>query len=99
MTFRLVDARSGGTLWENSVERVVSSNAGSSGDPLVDLLSAVVSAAATAASTDYVPLARQANSGALASLPPGPLRADHEEVRAKLLADRAEWQAQQAQDR
>lgn len=96
MTFRLVDARSGETIWENSVQRSVSSGGGSSGNLLADLLTAAVDAAATAASTDYVPLAREANAGALATLPPGPLRADHAEVRAKLLGDREAWEAQQA---
>lgn len=96
MTFRLVDTQTGETLWENSVERSVSSGGGNSGSLLADLLTAAVSAAATAASTDYVPLARDANAGALATLPPGPLRGDHGEVRAQLLADRAAWEAKQA---
>jgi hypothetical protein len=96
MTFRLVDARSGEEIWENSVRREVSSGSGGTGSLVADLLYAVVDAAATAASTDYVPLARDANAGALASLPPGPLRGDHEAVRTQLLADRAAWEAQQA---
>lgn len=96
MTFRLVDTRTGETLWKNSVQRSVSSSSGSSGNLLADLLTAAVSAAATAAGTDYVPLARDANAGALASLPPGPLRGDHGAVRDQLLGDRAAWEAQQA---
>jgi hypothetical protein len=96
MSFRLDDARTGETIWENSVQRSVSSGSGGSGDLLADLLIAVVDAATTAAATDYVPLARDANAGALASLPPGPLRDDHQAVRTQLLADRAAWEAAQA---
>ncbi|HVS19773.1 MAG TPA: GNA1162 family protein, partial [Planctomycetota bacterium] len=59
LTLRLVDARSAETLWVNSVRSVVSSDSGSSGNPIADLLTAVISAAATAAATDYVPRARQ----------------------------------------
>lgn len=85
MTYRLVDTHSGEVLWERDESQVVSSGSGSSGSPLADLLSAAVSAAVTAASTDYVPLARQANAAALVGLPPGVLRADHAEVRERLL--------------
>jgi hypothetical protein len=49
-----------------------------------------------AATTDYVPLDRDANARVLAALPPGPLRDDHETVRSQLLADRAAWEAQRA---
>jgi len=89
MTYELVDARSGEMIWHDDEARVVSSSAGSSGSPLADLITAAVSAAVTAASTDYVPLARQANAGALSILPPGPLRDDHQEVRERMLAEYA----------
>jgi len=87
MDYRMVDARTGELLWENSARQVVSSNSGSSGgDPLAALLSAVIESAVNASATDYVPLARQANFVALGALPPGPLSSEHAKVRQELLA-------------
>jgi len=89
MTYQLVDARTGAVIWEDDEARVVTSDTSSSGNPLADLIGAAINAAVTAAATDYVPLARQANVGALSVLPPGPLREDHAEVRERLLAAHA----------
>jgi len=75
MTYQLVDTTTGEILWEDTGARVVSSDAGqsSSGNVFADLIVMAVSAAVTAATQEYVPLARQANVMALRSLPLGPI--------------------------
>jgi hypothetical protein len=82
MTYRLVDARTGQTLWEDHASRQVSSDSGGG-----SLLAAMISAAVTAATTDYVPLARQASDAALRTLPAGPLSPRFEDEK-KLYLDR-----------
>jgi hypothetical protein len=87
MDYRLVDAHTGGTLWEKSERQVMSSDSGGSGsDPLAALLAAMIESAINASTTDYVPLARQANAAALGALPPGPLSKEHDKAKAELLA-------------
>lgn len=94
MTYELVDAETGTTLWKDSATRSVQSD--SSGG----LLAAALNAAVTALSTQYVDLARQANAQALAGLPAGPLHADHAEERERymrLAAKQAEERARKAE--
>jgi hypothetical protein len=87
MDYRMVDAHTGELLWQNSARQVVSSNSGNGGgDALGALLYALVESAVNASSSDYVPLARQANVAALGALPPGPLSEAHAKVRQELLA-------------
>jgi hypothetical protein len=87
LSYRMVDARTGEVIWENAERQVMSSNPNSGGgDPLASLIAAVIESAITAATTDYAPLARAANTQALAVLPPGPLRKDHDKVKEQLLA-------------
>lgn len=87
MNYRMLDARTGELLWEKSERKILDSNAGhSTSDPLAGLVAALIESAINAASSDYVPLARQANAAALAGLPPGPLSKDHAKVRETLLA-------------
>lgn len=79
MTYELVDTATGETLWIDSATRSIQSD--SSGG----LLSAVLNAALTAATVQYVPLAQQANLMALASLPAGPLSPAYEKERTRYL--------------
>ena len=88
MTYELVDARTGDTLWKDEGSRTVNSD--SSGG----LLAAAINAAVTALSVQYVDLARQANALALVSLPAGPLHAKFEREREKYMKI-AEEQAEQ----
>lgn len=81
MTYQLVDAASAAILWQDSRTQTVSSDTSSG-----SLLGLLVNAAITAASVDYVPLARQANAVALQSLPAGPLSPRYEAERAAFLA-------------
>lgn len=69
MDYRLVDCHTGEDLWTARATRTRSS--GGSGGGLIGLFVSVVDAAISAAVTDYVPLASEANTGALQSLPPG----------------------------
>jgi hypothetical protein len=76
--YRLV-SKDGTELWKESKRmQYQPQNNNSTGSPLGDLLSAVVSAAITRAAPNYMPLARQANQQAFTSgpnaIPRGPYR-------------------------
>jgi hypothetical protein len=77
LTYVLKDGRTGDLLWEDHEAATYSSDPGRG-----DLLVAVISAAVTKASPDYLPLARQANARALAypgpGFPAGPYRPEHD---------------------
>jgi hypothetical protein len=93
MTYELVDTATGETLWKDEATRTVQSD--SSGG----LIAAVVSAAMTAVSYEYVDLARQANTDALLGLPAGPLHPDHAEEREsymRIAEEQAEERAKEA---
>ncbi len=79
MTYELVDTETGETLWKDSGTRTVQSD--SSGG----LIGAMINAALTALTVEYVDLARSANAQALDSLPAGPMHADYEEERSKYM--------------
>jgi len=81
MTYALVDTATGAVLWQDSRTQVVSSDSSSG-----SLLGILINAAITAASVDYVPLARQANAVALQSLPAGPLSPNFEAERDAYLS-------------
>ena len=83
MTYKLVDTDSGDLLWEDSRTQVVQSDSNSNSG----LLAILISAAVTAAATDYVPLARQGNAVALESLPAGPLSPDFDSERNRYLSE------------
>lgn len=80
MTYELVDAASGETLWKDSRTQAVSSDSSSG-----SLIVMMINAAMTAATTSYVQLARQANAVALKSLPAGPLSANYEAEKNRYL--------------
>jgi hypothetical protein len=75
-TYVLKDAKTGATLWEDQRAMTYSSDSGGGG-----LIGALVNAAVTKASPNYMPLARQANAQALAwpgpGFPAGPYRPDY----------------------
>ncbi len=76
MTYTLRDAKTGGILWEAHQTAQYTSDSGGGG-----LLGAVVNAAVTKASPNYMPLARRANAVALAypgpGFPVGPYRPEY----------------------
>ncbi len=72
MHYKLVSTRTGAVLWETSHQEVLQSNSGGGGGGLGGLIAAAINAAVTAAATDYVPMAMQANLNACATLPAGP---------------------------
>ncbi len=88
IAYRLVDCRSGEAIWE-TVSMAERRSSAYGGDPLTLVVSAALDAALTAALTDYVPLAREANTKALASLVPGPYSPEYEATKARLVR---EWQ-------
>jgi len=69
--YALKDGKTGETLWTDKQAMVYSSNSGGGGGGLGSLIAAVVSAAVTKAAPNYMPLARQANSQAMAFPGPG----------------------------
>ena len=80
MTYELFDTETGEILWETSGRQSLQSDSSGS------ILTAVVNAAITAASTRYVDLARRANIYALTSLPAGPFSVHFERDRTQYLA-------------
>jgi hypothetical protein len=79
--YKLVDVKTATVLWEDKRTMVYSSNSGNSGGGLGALIGAVINAAVTKAAPNYMPLARQANTTALAypgpGLPAGPYRPEY----------------------
>jgi hypothetical protein len=71
LEYVLKDGKTGETLWTEKQSVIYSSDSGAGGGGLGSLLAALVSAAVTKASPDYMPLARQANAGAMAFPGPG----------------------------
>ncbi|MGQ9589082.1 MAG: GNA1162 family protein [Planctomycetota bacterium] len=88
--YRLVDARSGDSIWE-SVATAERRSGASGTDPITLAISAAVDAALTAALTDYVPLAREANAAALRSLVPGPYSLEYEGTKERLIREWREY--------
>ncbi|MGA1534449.1 MAG: GNA1162 family protein [Planctomycetota bacterium] len=84
MEYKLVSTASEEILWEAAFSETITSDSGSGsgGHPLADLIVAAISAAATAAGTDYVPLARKANLRAFSTLPSGPYNPNFESEKA-----------------
>ena len=76
LTYTLKSAHTGRELWKEHRVLAYSPQHNSSGNPLVDLIADVVSAAVTKAAPNYMPLARQANAQAVSlkgtGLPAGP---------------------------
>ncbi len=75
-TYTIKDGKTGTTLWEHHQSMAYTSDSGGGG-----LLGALINAAVTKASPNYMPLARQANQTTLAypgpGFPAGPYRADY----------------------
>jgi hypothetical protein len=84
LEYRLVDTRSGETVWE-ATQTAERSSSGPYGSGLGDLIVMAVDAALTAATTDYVPLARQANENAVGSLIPGPYHPEYQATKDRLI--------------
>ena len=72
----LKSGKTGDVLWKNHQSWVYTPQNRSSGNPLADLIAMAVTAAATKAAPNYMPLARQANANAFypahRGLPAGP---------------------------
>jgi len=81
MEYKLVSTSTGDVLWETAQTQTVQSNSNNSGGGIGALIAMAVSAAVTAASTDYVPMAMQANINSCATLPPGPYNERFEEAK------------------
>lgn len=84
--YTLVDTRSGVLLWHNRHMATVSSNPGGGGHPIATLISSVVSAAITAATVDYVPLAYRVNVEAMDGLPVGHYHSEYTRITKNLAA-------------
>lgn len=71
-----LQSREGVDIWSETVTMQYSPQNSSSGNPLVDLITAAVSAGITRAAPNYIPLMHQANNQAFndgpRALPPGP---------------------------
>lgn len=92
MEYRLVSTRTGEVLWQTAHEQVIQSSSGG-GAGLGALVAAAINAAATAAGTDYVPMAMKVNRAACKTLPSGPYSSKFEEEKQMLLARARERRA------
>lgn len=72
LAYKLVSTGTGDVLWETQQTQTIQSNSGGGGGGIGGLIAMAVNAAVTAAATDYVPMAMQANVNSCATLPPGP---------------------------
>jgi hypothetical protein len=96
LEYFLVDTRSGDVVW--SGVRTAKRNSGGGGAGIGALVAMAISAAMTAALTDYVPLAREANAGAFLTLPPGMYHPEYESTRERLIGEWREFQRTQAEE-
>jgi hypothetical protein len=84
--FRLLDTRSGAVVWGGTWTAQRQSGAGG-GHPLAALVVMAIDAAMTAALTDYVPLAREANTRAFQTLVPGEYHPEYSSLKERNLSD------------
>jgi hypothetical protein len=97
LEYRMIDTRSGEVFWEAAhVAERRSSASGS--DPISWLVTAAIDAALTAAFTDYVPLAREANARAVAQLLPGPYDPEYEATKTRLVGEWRDYQRRKAEE-
>lgn len=94
MDYKLVSTKTGEVLWETASEQTVRSGGGGGGG-LGSLIAMAIDAAVTAAATDYVPLAAQANQTAIVSLPPGPYHEEYEQAKQDYLKAAREQKARE----
>lgn len=87
LEYTLLDTRSGEVAWSTTSTAQRQSGGVGSGNVIADLIAMAVDAALTAALTDYISLARQANSTAFQALVPGAYHAAYEPTRERLLSD------------
>jgi len=100
LEYVLVDTRSGTTIWSGASTAERRSGAGAGGSGLGILIAAAMDAALTAALTDYMPLAREANEMALQRLPPGAYHKDYLATRKHLIAEWEDYKRKkEAQDK
>lgn len=82
LEYKLVDTRSGQTLWEETQKRAWTPQNRDMGHPLATLFAAVVQAAMTKAAPNYIPLAQTSNQIAFnqvnRGLPAGPYHKDYQ---------------------
>jgi len=80
-TYVIKDGKTGDTLWTDHRKVLYQSDAGSGQGGVASLIAAMVAAAVTKASPNYMPLARQANAQVMgphgAGFPVGPYRAEY----------------------
>ncbi len=80
-TYLIKDGKTGDTLWEDHRISTYSSGSGGGQGGAASLIAAIVNAAVTKASPNYMPLARQANDQAMGphgrGFPVGPYRAEY----------------------
>ena len=89
MSYRLVDTSSGEPIWENQASKVHQSSMVLSRNLLASLVTTAISAAATAAFSDYVELATQTHREGFAALPPGYCHPDYARIQHDIEAWRA----------
>ena len=87
VSFRLVECRSGAELWTQRVTKTVKSDGSDFG-----VIGLLIDAAATAAFTDHLEIASQANDSALASLPVGDDHPEYPQLQEKI----ARWKEKHA---
>ena len=96
--YRLVDCRTGSTIWERHARQTVSSRSHGAQPGLAGLVVVLVAnaidAAVTAAATDYVPLASKANHDAFGKLPPGIYHPGYSELQETIATWRVRQNAQ-----
>ncbi|MCK7546687.1 DUF799 domain-containing protein [Marinobacter koreensis] len=86
--YRIVNA-DGAELWSDRERLTYTPDNNSSGNPLVDLISMAVTAAAERAAPNYLPLTRQANAAAFYGangVPPGPYSPSYEQYYKRIKA-------------
>lgn len=71
LNYLIKDGKTGDVLWEQHEKATYTPQSSNTGSPLGNLIAAAVTAAATKAAPNYIPLARQANKEALKYPGPG----------------------------
>ena len=97
LEYDLIDTRSGTSVWAGTWTAQKKSGGGGSGNIIADLIVATIDAAVTAALTDYVPLARQANALAFQSLAEGAYHPQYAASRERRLKEWGEYKRAKAE--
>ncbi len=91
LEYLLIDTRSGEEVWSGTATASRQSGGHSTGNIFADLIAMTIDAAMTAAITDYVPLAREANQFVFQRLPPGAYHPAYESTKQRLINEWREY--------